>query len=89
MLSNQVPMRLRAEFTTEPFHGEGEPPAHALVARDRLREAGLEPDFGPLGTTVAGDRARVLRALASMLDAVLDEGADRITLQVSVDDGGT
>ncbi|RCW46710.1 uncharacterized protein YqgV (UPF0045/DUF77 family) [Halopolyspora algeriensis] len=78
-------MRVRAEFTTEPFEGEGEPPAHAVAARDSLHSAGLDPEFGPLGTTIAGERETVLPALASMLDRVLDTGADRITLQISVD----
>lgn len=78
-------MQLRAEFTTEPFQGEGDPPAHAVAARDHLRRAGLEPEFGPLGTALSGDRETVLRALTSMLDTVLDEGATRITLQVSVE----
>ncbi|GAA4620533.1 thiamine-binding protein [Saccharopolyspora hordei] len=78
-------MILRAEFTTEPFEGEGEPPAHAVAARDCLRDAGLEPDFGPLGTAVAGDRRTVLPALAQVLETALDTGANRITLQVTVD----
>jgi uncharacterized protein YqgV (UPF0045/DUF77 family) len=82
-------MELTAEFTTEPFEGEGTPPAHALAARDRLRSAGLEPEFGPLGTSVSGDRATVLAALGSMLDTALDAGADRITLQVTVNDTNT
>ncbi|MBB5154826.1 thiamine-binding protein [Saccharopolyspora phatthalungensis] len=77
-------MILRAEFTTEPFEGEGEPPAHAVAARDCLRAAGLEPEFGPLGTSITGDREAVLPALAAVLDTVLDNGGHRITLQVSV-----
>ncbi|ASU80097.1 hypothetical protein CDG81_19570 [Actinopolyspora erythraea] len=79
-------MRLRAEFTTEPFEGEGEPPTHAAVARDALREAGLEPEFGPLGTAISGDRETVLPALSAVLEQTLEAGADRITMQVSVDD---
>ncbi|MER7079331.1 Uncharacterized conserved protein YqgV, UPF0045/DUF77 family [Saccharopolyspora kobensis] len=79
-------MILRAEFTTEPFEGEGEPPAHAVAARDCLRAAGLEPDFGPLGTSITGDREILLPALASVVETVLDTGANRITLQVTVDD---
>lgn len=79
-------MRLHAEFTTEPFEGEGEPPAHAVAARDCLHAAGLEPDFGPLGTSLSGDRATVLSALASVFDTAFDSGARRITLQVTVDD---
>ncbi|GAB3560065.1 uncharacterized protein YqgV (UPF0045/DUF77 family) [Actinopolyspora lacussalsi] len=79
-------MRLRAEFTTEPFEGEGDPPAHAAVARDALRESGLEPEFGPLGTAISGDRTVLLPALSAVLERTLDAGADRITLQVSIDD---
>ncbi|MGW3471934.1 thiamine-binding protein [Saccharopolyspora sp. NPDC000995] len=79
-------MILRAEFTTEPFRGEGEPPAHAVAARDCLRAAGLEPEFGPLGTSISGEREALLPALAAMLETVLDTGANRITLQVTVGD---
>lgn len=85
-MSSPNPTHLKAEFTTEPFEGEGEPPAHAVRARDCLHAAGLEPEFGPLGTSISGDRETVLPALASVLDAVLAAGADRITLQVTVDD---
>lgn len=81
-------MNLTAEFTTEPFRGEGQPPEHAVRACDQLRAAGLEPEFGPLGTTVTADRAALLPALAEMLDSALAAGADRVTLQVSVDDAG-
>lgn len=78
-------MNLRAEFTTEPFEGEGDPPTHAAVARDVLRESGLEPEFGPLGTAISGEREVVLAALSNVLDRTLEAGADRITMQVSVD----
>ncbi|MER5390106.1 thiamine-binding protein [Saccharopolyspora sp. NPDC002686] len=78
-------MMLRVEFTTEPFEGEGEPPAHAVAARDCLRAAGLEPDFGPLGTSITGDRETLLPALARVVETVLNTGANRITLQVTVD----
>ncbi|TDD89763.1 hypothetical protein E1202_10850 [Saccharopolyspora karakumensis] len=79
-------MMLRAEFTTEPFEGEGEPPAHALAARDCLLGAGLDPDFGPLGTAISGDREQLLPALAEVLDKALAAGANRITLQVTAED---
>lgn len=82
-------MNLRVEFTTEPFEGEGEPPAHAAVARDTLRESGLDPEFGPLGTAVSGARDVVLPALTTVFERTLDAGADRITLQISVDDDKT
>jgi uncharacterized protein YqgV (UPF0045/DUF77 family) len=79
-------MMLRAEFTTEPFEGEGDPPAHALAARDCLLTAGLDPDFGPLGTAISGDREQLLPALAEVLDKALAAGANRITLQVTAED---
>ncbi|MEU5849606.1 thiamine-binding protein [Saccharopolyspora shandongensis] len=79
-------MILRAEFTTEPFEGEGEPPAHAVAARDCLLAAGLEPEFGPLGTSISGEREQLLPALAAVMDTVLSTGANRITLQVTVGD---
>ena len=49
-------MRVEAEFTTEPFRGEGEPPEHATAALEAARDAGLECEFGPLGTSVRGER---------------------------------
>lgn len=75
-------MRLTAEFTSEPFEGEGEVPTHADRAVDVLREAGLEHDFGPLGTSMEGDRASVLDALRDALDAAFSSGATRVTIQV-------
>ncbi|PRW64668.1 thiamine-binding protein [Actinopolyspora mortivallis] len=79
-------MNLRAEFTTEPFEGEGEPPSHAAIARDVLRESGLDPEFGPLGTAISGERGAVLAALSRVMERALDAGADRITMQVTVED---
>ena len=81
-------MRLRAEFTTEPFHGEdGQLPAHVTAAAGALTYAGLSPDLGPLGTSVAGDSTSVLPALLQALQAALDGGATRITLQLEQVDG--
>lgn len=75
-------MRVRVEFTTEPFHGEGELPRHVAAAAAPLVEAGLEPDLGPLGTFVEGDADAVIAALSRGLRAALDEGATRVTVQV-------
>ena len=80
-------MRLRAEFTTEPFHGEGEPPAHVTAALDAVRSAGLETELGPFGTSVTGDEDSVYAALPSVLRAAVEHGATRITLQVERADG--
>jgi uncharacterized protein YqgV (UPF0045/DUF77 family) len=75
-------VRLEAEFTSEPFHGEGSPPEHALAARDAATEAGLETDFGPLGTLARGDAKSLLEALPAITQAALDGGATQVTLQV-------
>ena len=77
-------MILRAEFTTEPFEGEGEPPEHAVAARDCLHDSGLDPEFGPLGTSITADSETLIPALARVMETVLTSGANRITLQVTV-----
>lgn len=75
-------MRVRAEFTTEPFAGEGEPPAHVTHSAALLAEAGLDADLGPFGTSVEGDEHVVLPALADVIRVALASGATRVTLQV-------
>lgn len=80
-------MQLEAEFTTEPFHGESDdPPAHALAAVRSARQAGLQTDFGPLGTAVRGEPEQVLGSLHSIMRSALDAGASRITVQIQVAD---
>lgn len=84
-----VAVQVRAEFTTEPFHGEGEPPAHVAAAAQPLEYAGLSPDLGPLGTAVGGSADEVLPAIAEAMAAAFASGATRFTLQVErVDAGG-
>jgi uncharacterized protein YqgV (UPF0045/DUF77 family) len=75
-------MRLVAEFTTEPFHGEGEPPPHATSALEALRAAGVDCEFGPLGTSAAAEAETLLDALKAAVSAALANGADTVTLQV-------
>ena len=81
-------MHVRVEFTTEPFHGEDAAhlPAHVTAAADALTYAGLSPDLGPLGTSVAGDAEQVVPAMARAVEAALASGATRVTLQVERDD---
>jgi uncharacterized protein YqgV (UPF0045/DUF77 family) len=78
-------VRVVAEFTTEPFRGEGAPPEHASRAWDVVQASGLDGEFGPLGTEVVGERDRVLDTLREVMSAALDAGATRITLQLHVD----
>ncbi|WP_405064303.1 thiamine-binding protein [Kribbella sp. NBC_01505] len=78
-------MRLVAEFTTEPFDVEGSPPAHVTEALRAAEEAGLECEFGPLGTQVSGEQQEVLSALQQVLQAAFAGGASQVTLQVRRD----
>ncbi|MEU1047308.1 hypothetical protein ABZ400_19380 [Streptomyces sp. NPDC005897] len=77
-------MRLRVEFTTEPFDLD-EAPAHAVVAREVVEAAELDAvDVGPFGNTAEGGADRVLTAVDKLLRRSLEAGATRISLQVNV-----
>ncbi|MEU2559889.1 thiamine-binding protein [Streptomyces longispororuber] len=77
-------MRLRVEFTTEPFDLDEAPP-HALAARDVLQAADLDAvDVGPFGNTAEGDVETVLAAVDRMLRTSLRAGATRVSLQLNV-----
>ncbi|MFF7334436.1 thiamine-binding protein [Streptomyces sp. NPDC090306] len=77
-------MRLRVEFTTEPFDLD-EAPAHALVAREVVEAADLDAvDVGPFGNTVEGGTDAVLTAVDALLRRTLEAGATRVSLQVNV-----
>ena len=80
-------MRLRAEFTTEPFDVEGEPPEHVRAALEAAEAAGLVTDFGPFGTTLAGAEEAVHEAVGAVLRAAFAHGATRVTMQVEQTDG--
>ncbi|MFF4437616.1 MULTISPECIES: hypothetical protein [unclassified Streptomyces] len=82
-------MRLRVEFTTEPFDLE-EAPAHALVARQVLEAAELDAvDVGPFGNTAEGAADGVLTAVDTLLRKALEAGATRVSLQVNVIEGAS
>ncbi|MET9440436.1 hypothetical protein [Streptomyces sp. NPDC006610] len=77
-------MRLRVEFTTEPFDLDEAPP-HALVAREVIGAAELDAvDVGPFGNTVEGGADAVLGAVDALLRRTLEAGATRISFQVNV-----
>lgn len=77
-------MRLRVEFTTEPFDLD-ETPAHAVVAREVVETAELDAvDVGPFGNTVEGGADAVLGVVDGVLREALQAGATRISLQVNV-----
>lgn len=76
-------MRLKVEFTTEPFELE-QVPAHAQEARRIAAEAGLDVEAGPFGTGAEGDAETVLAAVDRLFRGALDVGATRISVQVTV-----
>lgn len=77
-------MRLRVEFTTEPFDLD-EAPRHALVAREVIEAAALDAvDVGPFGNTAEGGADAVLTAVDALLRKALEAGATRVSLQVNV-----
>ncbi|MFD7898473.1 hypothetical protein [Streptomyces sp. NPDC059743] len=77
-------MRLRVEFTTEPFDLD-EAPAHAVVAREIVQSAELDAvDVGPFGNTAEGGAEAVLSTVDALLRRSLAVGATRISLQVNV-----
>ncbi|MFE6226995.1 MULTISPECIES: hypothetical protein [unclassified Streptomyces] len=77
-------MRLRVEFTTEPFDLD-EAPAHAVVAREVIQSAELDAvDVGPFGNTAEGGAEAVLTAVDELLRKALAAGATRVSLQVNV-----
>ncbi|GAA3389351.1 hypothetical protein GCM10017752_13440 [Streptomyces roseoviridis] len=82
-------VRLRVEFTTEPFDLD-EAPAHAVVAREVIQSAQLDAvDVGPFGNTAEGRADEVLTAVDALLRKSLAAGATRVSLQVNVlGDGG-
>ncbi|MEW2396026.1 hypothetical protein [Streptomyces sp. NPDC046862] len=79
-------MRLRVEFTTEPFDLD-EAPAHALVAREVMETADLDAvEVGPFGNTAEGRSDAVLSTVDAVLRRALEAGATRVSLQVNVID---
>ncbi len=77
-------MACRAEFTIEPF-AEGSPGPHVMAAIEAIRAHGFEPEMGPFGTSIDGDRGSVISAVQAMLATVGTSGASRITLHIDLD----
>ncbi|GAA0369522.1 hypothetical protein GCM10010319_54310 [Streptomyces blastmyceticus] len=77
-------LRLRVEFTTEPFDLDEAPP-HAVAAREAVQGADLDAvDVGPFGTTAEGRAEVVLAAVDEVLRTSLRAGATRVSLQLNV-----
>jgi uncharacterized protein YqgV (UPF0045/DUF77 family) len=79
----QGPSEVVAEFTIQPST-EGGTEAHVEAGVDAARATGLAIDVGPSGTGLAGSRAEVLDALTRVVDAAIEAGAHRISVELRV-----
>ncbi len=65
----------------EPFtEGALGPPV--LAGIEAVKAHGFEPSVGAFGTTISGDRELVTAAIRDMVDAAMDAGATRVTVQI-------
>jgi uncharacterized protein YqgV (UPF0045/DUF77 family) len=71
----------RAEVLVEPFR-ENDPGPHVVAAIDVLKDAGLAPDMGPFATETEGDLAVTIDAVARLLRASFEAGADAVQVRV-------
>ncbi|HEY1282519.1 MAG TPA: thiamine-binding protein [Acidimicrobiales bacterium] len=74
--------KVRLEFTVEPFE-EGRPGPHVTAAVDAVASRGLAVDMGPFSTCADADVDAAPEAVASLLRAAFDQGASRVSLQVT------
>ncbi len=74
---------MRIEFTVEPFR-EGRPGPHVEAALDALRAAGFPPDVGPFGSSVEGEGAAVLLAVADAAAASFAAGGRGVSVSARV-----
>ena len=75
-------MALRVEFTVEPFV-EGSPGPHVKAAEAAARDAGAEVEVGPFGSAFEAPTDVAAAAVAALLQAAADQGASRVSLQVT------
>jgi uncharacterized protein YqgV (UPF0045/DUF77 family) len=78
--------KVRLEFTVEPFR-DGAPGPHVRAAIDAVTAAGLAADVGPFGTTADGIPPVAFDAVRALLAAAFDEGATRVSVQVTALEG--
>ena len=72
----------KAEFTIEPFM-EGEPGPHVKETIAVAKQSGLDVEIGPFGTTVVGEQETVFELVSELVKTAMDNGASRISLQVT------
>ena len=74
--------KAKAEFTIEPFM-EGDPGPHVKETIAVAKQSGLNVEIGPFGTTVIGEQERVFELVSELVKTAMDNGASRISLQVT------
>ncbi|MDP6964713.1 MAG: thiamine-binding protein [Acidimicrobiales bacterium] len=74
--------KAKAEFTIEPFM-EGEPGPHVKETIAVAKQSGLDVEIGPFGTTVIGEQETVFELVSELVKTAMDNGASRISLQVT------
>lgn len=81
MNNESTPPRARTEVLVEPFR-ENDPGPHVVAAVDVLEAAGLAPDMGPFATEATGDLDTTIEAIARLLRASFDAGADAVQVRI-------
>ena len=74
--------KAKAEFTIEPFM-EGAPGPHVKETIAVAKQSGLNVEIGPFGTTVIGEQETVFELVSELVKTAMDNGASRISLQVT------
>lgn len=81
MNDEPIPPQARAEVLVEPFR-ENAPGPHVIAAIEALDAAGLSPDMGPFATETHGDLDITVDAIARLLRASFDAGADAVQVRI-------
>lgn len=81
MTSPDQPTGARLEIFVEPFR-ENDPGPHVTAAIDAIAATGMEPDMGPFATTAQGDLDQAMAAIAALVRAGFDHGADAIQIRI-------
>lgn len=75
------------EFFVEPFT-EGQPGPHVIAAIKAVESLGLDVEVGPFNNRVAGTTESLVEAAAMVLGEAVNNGATRVSLQLSTSRAG-
>jgi uncharacterized protein YqgV (UPF0045/DUF77 family) len=71
-------------FTIEPFN-EDNPGQHVMSGVRAMESSGLTVSMGPFGSTVSGTVHEVSPAIGAMVTAAVQDGANRVLVEVVID----